>query len=283
MRVFDSVSTWKAYRPELNGRIGLVPTMGALHEGHLSLVRKARQENDLVVVWVFVNPKQFNENDDFSNYPRDLNRDLAMLEAEGVDYVLAPTVDQVYPQGFQTYVNVEGLTEPLEGIHRPGHFRGVTTVVAKMLCLTQCTHAYFGQKDAQQSIVVSQMAADLDMLTKIVVCPTVREPDGLAMSSRNALLTEQDRKAAGVIYKALKDTNTALGCGERSGEVLRKRLHDFLAREPRVEVEYVSVASPKTLHEYDTVTGEVLASVAVKIGRVRLIDNFLIPLEDTPK
>src|SRR3989304_1066528 len=215
MKVVRSVPEWKALRPALPHSLGLVPTMGYLHEGHLSLVRRARAENEAVGVWIFVNPKQFMAGEDFATHPRDEARDLARLGAEGVDYVLAPGVEGVYPDGFQTYVSVEALSAPLEGVSRPGHFRGVATVVAKMFCLTQPRAAYFGQKDAQQCAVVRRMAADLGMLLEGVVCPTIREPDGLAMSSRNAYLQPPERKAAAVLYRALQAAGRAFRQGER--------------------------------------------------------------------
>ena len=276
MQIFELMTPWKELRPTLQGSVGLVPTMGALHEGHLSLVRRAREENDLVVVWIFVNPKQFNQQADFTRYPRDAEADLTMLRAEGVDYVLMPAVNEVYPEGFQTYVTVEGLTEPLEGVHRPGHFRGVTTVVAKMLSLTQCHRAYFGQKDAQQSLVVTRMAADLDLLTRIVVCPTVRESDGLAMSSRNVLLSPQDRADAAILYQSLLAVEKALKAGERDGEALRQVMRMVIGQKDTVRIEYVSIANPETLSEYGQITGPVLASLAVYIGTTRLIDNILV-------
>ena len=280
MIIVDSISEWKALRGDLPSSLGLVPTMGALHEGHLSLVRRARQENEVVVVWIFVNPKQFGEAEDFEIYPRDMEADGALLKAEGCDYILAPEVAGVYPPGFQTHVEVEALTAPLEGIHRPGHFRGVTTVVAKMLCLTQPRHAYFGQKDAQQSLVVRRMVEDLGMLCEIVVCDTVREPDGLAMSSRNVHLNPREREAAGVLYQALKEAEVSLSRGQRDAEVLRGRMREIIEKEPLVRIEYVSIADPDTLEECRVLHGPALASLAVHIGKTRLIDN--IPLSPPP-
>jgi pantoate--beta-alanine ligase len=251
--------------------------MGALHEGHISLIRRARADNDITVLWIFVNPKQFGDDADFGSYPRVMEQDLRLAEDCGVDYVLAPGADEVYPEGFQTYVDVEQLGQPLEGAHREGHFRGVATVVAKMFCLTQPHKAYFGQKDAQQCAVVTRMVADMGMLMEVVVCPTVREDDGLAMSSRNAHLDARERKAAQVLYRALEDVKIAVRCGERDAAVLRGRMMDILLKEPRAEVDYVSIADPHTLAEIDTIEGPVLASLAVNIGQTRLIDN--IPLE----
>ena len=277
MEIVQSLSQWKSLRPKLKGTLGLVPTMGALHDGHLSLIRRARAETQITVLWIFVNPKQFGAESDFSGYPRVMEEDLRLARECGVDYVLAPGVNEVYPDDFQTYVDVEAVSQPLEGAHRPGHFRGVTTVVAKMLCLTQPHKAYFGQKDAQQCVVVKRMVQDLGMLTEIVVCPTIREEDGLAMSSRNVQLDARERKAAQVIYRALQDVSIAVRCGERDCAVLRGRMMELLRKEPRAEVDYVSIADPETLAECETITGPVLASLAVNIGETRLIDN--IPLE----
>lgn len=277
MQVIESLSEWRALRPTLTGAMGLVPTMGAFHEGHLSLIRRAREENELVTVWIFVNSKQFDDPGDFSAYPRDLGRDLRLLEEIPVDLVLAPGPDEVYPPGFQSYVTVEELTKRLEGESRPGHFRGMTTVVAKMLCLAQSRRAYFGQKDAQQSIVVRRLVADLAIPTEIVVCPTVREPDGLAMSSRNVHLNPGQRQAATILHRTLQEVSSAVKGGERRGEVLRKIMGDFLRREPAARVEYVSVADPETLEECEVLNGPALASLAVSFGRTRLIDNM--PLE----
>ncbi|MCZ6627237.1 MAG: pantoate--beta-alanine ligase [SAR324 cluster bacterium] len=280
MQVIQSLSAWKELRPQLTGALGLIPTMGALHEGHLALMRRAREENEIAVLWIFVNPKQFAEDADFGSYPRVMEEDLRLAGECGMDYVLAPGAREVYPEDFQTYVEVEQLSQPLEGAHRAGHFRGVATVVAKMLCLTQPQRAYFGQKDAQQTLVVKRMVEDLGMLTEIVVCPTVRDQDGLALSSRNARLSPRERKAALVLYRALKDVETALRCGERDCEVLRGRMRDILGREPRAEVEYVSIADPNTLAECATVSGPVLASLAVQIGDTRLIDNLPLTISE---
>jgi len=274
MQIVRSLPEWKALRPNLPLALGLIPTMGYLHEGHISLVRRARAENDVVVAWIFVNPKQFGANEDFATYPRDEARDIRLLEEAGTDYLLAPTVEGVYPEGFQTYVQVEALSKPFEGTSRPGHFRGVATVVAKMLCLTQPRHAYFGQKDAQQCAVVRRMVSDLGMLTDIVVCPTVREPDGLAMSSRNAYLRPEERSASVVLYRALQAAQSAFGKGERDGAVLQAGLHDVLAREPLAVVDYAAIVDPDTLVEVPRAGQRALALLAVKIGRVRLIDNL---------
>ncbi len=279
MKIYSSLEEWKAFRPSLPRSLGLVPTMGFLHEGHLSLVRRAREENEVVVVWIFVNPTQFGAGEDFGTYPRDVERDLALLREERTDYVLAPEVEGVYPPGFQTTVNVEALSSVLEGAHRSGHFQGVATVVAKMLCLTQPERAYFGQKDAQQSVVVRRMAADLGMLTEIVVCPTVREPDGLAMSSRNAYLDPADRRASTVLYRALCAAQKAFAGGERRGPRLCAAMEEVLRAEPRAEVDYAAVVDPETFAGLDGIEGTAWAVIAVRIGKIRLIDNLLLNAE----
>ena len=255
---------------------GLVPTMGTLHEGHLSLVRRARAENDRVGASIFVNPIQFDRRADLEAYPRQLERDCALLEAEGVDLVWAPDEATVYPPGFQTYVTVEEVTKVLEGAARPGHFRGVTTVVAKLFNVFQPTRAYFGQKDAQQAAVIRQMARDLSFNLEIVVCPIVREPDGLAMSSRNLLLKPEERPAALVLKRALDAARAAWESGERDGERLRAIMRAIIAAEPLARLDYVSAADPVTLAEIDGEASAALLSMAVFVGQVRLIDNTLL-------
>ena len=273
MQLVTSIPDWKTLRLGLSGTVGLVPTMGALHAGHLALVRRCRAENDVTVVWIFVNPKQFGPSEDFERYPRDLARDMRLLQAEGVDYILSPTVEEVYPERFQTIVDVQQLTRPLEGLARPGHFQGVTTVVAKMLCLTQPRRAYFGQKDAQQALVIERMAFDLGMLTEIVVCATVREPDGLAMSSRNVYLDAEQRAFAPTLYRVLQATARAIAAGERDAEVLRERMRGEFQGRAGVSVDYVSVADVETLQELERVERPALVSLAVRVGKTRLIDN----------
>jgi pantoate--beta-alanine ligase len=274
MKVITSIPEWKALRPKLSASLGLIPTMGFLHEGHLSLVRRARAENEVAVAWIFVNPKQFGQGEDFTTYPRDMDRDLLLLERERVDYVLAPTVEGVYVPGFQTYVNVDELSKPLEGVSRPGHFRGVATVVAKMFCLTQPRRAYFGQKDAQQCAVVTRMTRDLGMLMDVVVCPTVREQDGLAMSSRNVYLTPVEREAATVVYRALQSAAQAFRAGERRAQQLRPLLLATIASEPLGKVDYAAVTDPDTFAEIEHLGARGLALLAVKFGKTRLIDNI---------
>jgi pantoate--beta-alanine ligase len=250
--------------------------MGALHEGHLSLVRRARAENDRVGVSIFVNPIQFNRRDDLEAYPRQLEHDSALLAAEGVDLIWAPPEAEVYPPGYQTYVTVEEVTQPLEGAARPGHFRGVTTVVAKLFNVFQPTRAYFGQKDAQQVAVIRQMARDLTFNLQVVVCPTVREPDGLAMSSRNALLNPAERRAAVVLYRALMAARQAWERGQRAGDHLRATMRAVIEAEPLARLDYVSAADPVTLHEFDGPADSALLSMAVFIGTTRLIDNLIV-------
>jgi pantoate--beta-alanine ligase len=253
--------------------VGLVPTMGALHEGHRSLIRRSKAENPTTVVWIFVNPRQFEAAGDFASYPRDEAADLAVCEAEGVEIVFAPPFEEVYPPGFDTTVRVGALTERLEGAARPGHFEGVTTVVATFFGIVGPDRAYFGEKDAQQLRVIRRMVGDLAMPIEIVVCPTVREPDGLACSSRNALLAPDQRAAAPVLHRALTAGHDAWLSGERSADLLRAIVRDILTTEPMAAVDYVSCADDTTLEEIDTVTGPALLSLAVRFGSVRLVDN----------
>ena len=257
--------------------IGLVPTMGALHDGHVSLIRRARAENATVLVTIFVNPRQFNEVADFDQYPRDEAADVVLAGAAGADLVWIPSVDDVYPAGFGTSVHVGDLAERLEGAARPGHFEGVTTVVAILLGLAGAERAYFGQKDAQQLQVVRRMASDLGIGTEIVACPIVREPDGLALSSRNVRLTPAQRAAAPVLRRALLAARARFEAGERDGEALRAAMRAVLASEPLADPEYVSCADPETLHELARFYGPALLSLAVRFGAVRLIDNELLP------
>jgi pantoate--beta-alanine ligase len=257
--------------------IGLVPTMGWLHDGHTSLIERARADNATVVVSIFVNPRQFGESADFTRYPRNEARDLAVCEAAGVDLVFAPSVDEVYPPGFDTTVVVGAIARPLEGAARPGHFEGVATVVAILFALVGAERAYFGAKDAQQVRVIRRMATDLALPTEVVVCPTVREADGLAMSSRNARLSPPARAAAPVLHQALSTARDRYTAGERSGDALRDVMLETLAQEQLAEVDYVSVADDATLDELDVVDGPALLSLAVRFDGVRLIDNEPLP------
>ncbi len=266
----------RSARATLAEPVGLVPTMGSLHEGHLSLVRRARAECASVAVSIFVNPSQFGPDEDLSSYPRDLARDLYLLKAENIDLVWMPSPEVMYPSGFQTWVTVEEVARLLEGAMRPGHFRGVATVVAKLFNAVRPQSAYFGQKDAQQVAVVRQMARDLDFPLDVIVCPIVRDLDGLALSSRNAFLDSKQREAAPVLYRALVAAGTAFESGERSAERLRKIVAETIADEPRVRLQYVSCAHPDTLQELETITGNALLSLAAFVGQTRLIDNLVL-------
>jgi len=263
-------------RGELIEPVGLVPTMGYLHDGHLSLVRQARQECSSVVVSIFVNPSQFGPKEDFSAYPRDVSRDLALLESVGVDLVWMPEVEDMYPAGYQTWVIVEEVAQPLEGSMRPGHFRGVATVVAKLFNAVQPQKAYFGQKDAQQVAVIRRMTEDLNVDVDIVVCPIRREADGLAMSSRNKYLSPDERIAARVLYRALTTAQQAFLKGERSGDRLKDIMKEVLAGEPLAKIQYVSCADIDSLQELTTITHNAILSMAVYVGKTRLIDNMVL-------
>lgn len=279
MKVVKTIQEVREHRWQKNVQSlswGLVPTMGALHEGHLSLVRQAQNENDRVAVSIFVNPKQFNRSDDLAAYPRPLDQDLALLAAENIDLVWIPTVEAMYPPTFQTSVTVENITRPLEGEVRPGHFAGVTTVVAKLFNVFAPTRAYFGQKDAQQVAVIRQMAQDLAFNLEVIVCPTVREADGLAMSSRNLLLSPTERQAATVLYRALEAARRLWEMDNAPAETLRQTMLTLLREEPLARVDYVSVANPLTLTELDGQCSHALVSMAVFIGNIRLIDNLLL-------
>jgi pantoate--beta-alanine ligase len=261
--------------------VGLVPTMGYLHEGHLSLVRWARDECASVVVSIFVNPTQFGPHEDLSTYPRDLPRDLALLEAEDVDLVWMPTPEVIYRPGFQTWVTVEQVTQRLEGAMRPGHFRGVATVVANLFNAVQPHKAYFGQKDAQQAVVIRQMAGDLNFPIDIVVCPIVREPDGLAMSSRNTYLNPAQRQAASVLYRALSAARAAFQAGERDSGRLCHIVSETVTAEPLIDLQYISCAHPDTLEELEVVADSALLSLAAFVGQTRLIDNVILQTTDS--
>lgn len=282
MKTISSLSDLRTARLSLDGTVGLVPTMGYLHEGHLSLVSRAKAENNHVIVTIFVNPTQFGPNEDLSKYPRDLERDLNLLSSlfppssAGELIVWMPTAEIMYPTGYQTWVEVDALTKGLEGAMRPGHFRGVTTVVAKFFNATQPTKAYFGQKDAQQAAVIRRMVTDLNFPLEMVICPTGREADGLAMSSRNKYLSEAERPAATVLFRALSAAKELYESGERSAEALREKMKAVLASEPLAQMQYVSCADYDSLEELDTVQGKTLLSMAVYFGKTRLIDNFVL-------
>jgi pantoate--beta-alanine ligase len=277
-------SVSRKVRREQDRTIGLVPTMGALHEGHLSLVREARRMCDTVVVSVFVNPKQFAPTEDFQTYPRDLTKDTMLLADYNVDYIFAPAVEEIYPKNFSTHIEVEGLSEQLEGAARPGHFRGVATVLTILFNIVRPDFAYFGQKDAQQTLVVRRMVRDLAMDTEIVVLPTVREESGLAFSSRNAYLSESDRRAAPVLRRALARAESVYGEGERNGKRIAELVRSDIEREPAAQIEYVSVADAETLAPLERLDDRpVLVSLAVRFGKTRLIDNVVLNRARTGK
>lgn len=256
--------------------LGLVPTMGYLHEGHLTLVRQARAQNASVAVSIFVNPTQFGPHEDLARYPRDLPRDLALLRTEGVELVFTPTPEEMYPPGYDTWVQVENLAQRLEGAARPGHFRGVCTVVLKLFNLFRPERAYFGQKDAQQALIVKRMASDLNTGVEVVVVPTVREADGLAMSSRNVYLNPQERRAATVLFRALSLARHLYEAGERDALVLRERMQALIQKEPLARIDYISVADAHTLEELERLDRPSLVSLAVFIGGTRLLDNIIL-------
>ncbi len=274
MRTLHTIAGFRRARARLKGSLGLVPTMGYLHEGHLALVRRAKAENDSVAVSLFVNPTQFGPSEDFAAYPKDLQRDLRMLRREGVALAFNPTPEEIYPQGHATFIDAGPVAQPLEGAHRPGHFRGVATVVAKLFNIVQPDRAYFGQKDAQQVLVIKRMARDLDFPLKIIVAPTVREPDGLAMSSRNVYLSPAERQAALCLSKGIAAAGRAWERGQRDAERLRQLVRAPIEAEPLARIEYVSVADAGTLAELaGAVRSPALVSLAVRIGKTRLIDN----------
>jgi pantoate--beta-alanine ligase len=278
MQVVTTVAEMRRLRSGMARAVGLVPTMGYLHEGHLSLVRGARSANDHLVVSIFVNPTQFGPSEDYERYPRDPERDLRLIEAEGTDVVFMPGVEEMYPPGFDAWVEVgQSLTGRLEGASRPTHLRGVTTVVAKLFNVVQPHRAYFGQKDAQQLAVVRRMVADLNMDVEVVGMPTAREEDGLAMSSRNAYLSPDERRAATVLWRSLCRARGLFDSGERRAEVIREAMRALLAQEPLGRIDYVSVADAETLAELDVI-GErpALVSLAVRFGNTRLIDNIVL-------
>jgi len=276
MKIIEKIDDMKRLRRQLAEPVGFVPTMGYLHEGHLALVRQARVENPSMVVSIFANPTQFGPQEDFDSYPRDAKRDLALLEKEGTDVVFMPSVAEMYPEQFNSWIEVGKVTERLEGASRPGHFKGVTTVVAKLFNIIQPTRAYFGQKDAQQAVVIKKMVADLNMNLEIVTIPTVREPDGLAVSSRNTYLNPEERQAATVLYQALSLAQQLWSQGEKDAQRLREEMIGLIKKQPLATIDYVSVADAETLDELDMVNPPALVSLAVKIGTTRLIDNIVL-------
>jgi pantoate--beta-alanine ligase len=276
MKVVIEIDEYRKLRKKMRAPVGFVPTMGYLHRGHLELVRRAREENNTVVVSIFVNPTQFGPNEDFAAYPRDPESDLALLKKEGADIVFMPSAEDMYPAGFSSWVEVEKVTDRLEGACRPGHFRGVATVVCKLFNIVKPQRAYFGQKDAQQLIVIKKMVSGLNMDLEIIAVPTVREPDGLAMSSRNTHLNPEERKAALVLWKASSLAQELWQKGEKNAERLRQEMSALIQKEPRAKIDYVSVADPDSLEELSQIDGAALVSMAVKIGKTRLIDNITL-------
>jgi pantoate--beta-alanine ligase len=275
MKVIEKIAEMRQAREEIAGPVGFVPTMGYLHEGHLSLVKRAKEENLSVVVSIFVNPTQFGPKEDYKSYPRNTKRDLSMLEPL-TDIVFMPSSLEMYPENYDSWVEVKDITERLEGVVRPGHFRGVTTIVTKLFNIVQPTKAYFGQKDAQQVAVIKKMVADLDMNLEIVVCPTVREPDGLAMSSRNTRLSREQQQAAPVLYKALTLAQELWSQGEKDAGTIRHEMTELIEKEPLANIDYISIANNETLKEMHRVRPPSLVSMAVKFGKVRLIDNIVL-------
>jgi len=276
VKVVEEIADMRQIRQKLAMPVGFVPTMGYLHQGHLSLVRQARVENPSVVASIFVNPTQFGPREDFKGYPRDTERDVALLEKEGADVVFIPSQAEMYPEGFDRWVEVGGVTERLEGACRPGHFRGVATVCAKLFDIVHPARAYFGQKDAQQVVVIKKMVADLDMNLEVVALPTVREPDGLAMSSRNTYLSPEERQAALVLHQALNLAQKLYARGEKDAERIRQEMTALIQKQPLASIDYVSVADAETLEELQKVKPPALVSLAVKIGKTRLIDNVVL-------
>lgn len=283
MKTVTTIREVRDWRRDGGGTVGLVPTMGYLHAGHLSLVDAARGENDRVAASLFVNPTQFGPSEDLARYPRDLERDTRLLEDAGCALLFAPTVEEIYPAGFQTTVDVGAVAAPLEGARRPGHFRGVATVVLKLFNIFQPDRAYFGAKDAQQLAVIRKMVRDLDLTVAIRACPTVRETDGLAMSSRNVYLSPDERRAAPVLHRALQAGRDRWAAGERDADALRQTIRSVLAEEPRVRVDYVSVADPETCRELEALAGPALLSLAAFLGKTRLIDNVVVGVEPDPR
>lgn len=276
MDVVTTVADMIAARSRAARPLGLVPTMGYLHDGHMALVKRARQENRTVVVSIFVNPTQFAPTEDLAAYPRDMERDLRMLRDGRVDMVFAPSQEEVYPAGYSTYVDVQELAGRLEGERRPGHFCGVATVVTKLLTIVRPDRSYFGQKDGQQVVVIKRLNQDLNLGSEIVVVPTVREPDGLALSSRNVYLTEEERRAAPMLYRSLCRVRELWRQGERDAEALRQEMVRIISAEPLAQLEYVSIADAATLEELERVDRAAMVSLAARFGRARLIDNITL-------
>lgn len=279
MQVIESPKTMQERADQLRGqgkKLGFVPTMGAFHEGHLSLMRRSREENDVSIISLFVNPTQFDRKEDLEAYPRDLQGDLAKAEAVGVDFVFAPTEEAMYPAGYQTSVEVEELARRWEGVFRPGHFKGVATVVTKLFNIVKPHRAYFGQKDYQQALIIKRMVQDLNLDVEIVVLPIIREPDGLAMSSRNVHLQPEERKAALGLHRSLVYAEERVRQGERDAKAIVEGMRRILEKEPLARIDYIACCHPETLEPLEQIEGTVLFALAVWIGKTRLIDNALV-------
>jgi len=277
MEVLHTIADYRAARAKLEGTLGFVPTMGFFHQGHMELVRRAKAENVHAAVSIFVNPTQFGPNEDLAAYPRDLDRDLAMLREEGTALVFNPTPEEMYPRGYVSYIEIGPVSQPMEGTYRPGHFRGVATVVAKLFNIAQADHAYFGQKDGQQVAVIKRMARDLDFSVKVIVVPTVREPDGLAMSSRNVYLNAVGRKAALCLSRGLFEAQQQWAKGVRDAEKLRQAILDPIEKEPLARIDYVTLADADTMEEASgQLARPTMAALAVRIGKTRLIDDLVL-------
>lgn len=279
VRIIRSPKKMQRVCGELRGKgktVGLVPTMGYLHEGHLSLVRIARKRSDVLVVSLFVNPTQFGPKEDFKSYPRDFKRDRLLLEEKGCDIIFAPRMEDMYPEGYLTYVTVEKITGKLEGRTRPTHFRGVTTILAKLFNIVQPDIAVFGQKDAQQAVVLKKMVDDLNFGIKMIIAPTVRERDGLALSSRNKYLSKEERKQATVLYQSLCEAKRLVSRGERNAGRIMSRMRSLINKQPSAELDYIAITDARTLELLSRLEGEVLISLAVRFGKARLIDNIRV-------
>ena len=276
MKLINSIQEMKSLRRNIRGTLGFVPTMGYLHEGHISLVQQSVKDNDTTAVSIYVNPTQFGPNEDFQAYPRDLERDLKLLEKAHTDIVFFPSNTEMYPDDYCTWIDVEKITARLEGEIRPGHFRGVATIVTKLFNIVQPDKAYFGQKDAQQALVIQRMTKDLNMNLDVIIMPTLREKDGLAMSSRNTYLNPEERKAATILYKALSLAIQLKEQGENGTSDIKNKMERLIITEPLVKIEYISIADTQTLEELSSLAPRSLVSMAVRIGKTRLIDNLII-------
>jgi len=276
MKIIETIADMKRLRLELPESVGFIPTMGYLHDGHLALVKRARMENPSVIVSIFVNPTQFGPREDLATYPRDIPRDLALLEKEDTDIVFMPLADEMYPPQFDSWVEVGSISHRLEGAARPTHFRGVTTICAKLFNIVQPTRAYFGQKDAQQLLVIKKMVTDLNMNLEVVTCPTVREPDGLAMSSRNTYLNSEERQIAAVLYQSLNLARQLWSQGKKDAEKIRQQMHALIQQQSLANIDYISIADNETLEELDKIKPLALVSLAVRFGQTRLLDNIVL-------